>query len=201
MLGACGSWGHSMGCQVNVSSPGVIYRYGIWMWEQVPSLFKVLGGAQRRQTRIVYFQLPLEPLWALASMRYRTEILTWKFPGESLTDLSSTLIWHEPLSDVSLRMCVLETDSRWTCILIASGNWVMVAEETGCFLGTVASLAKLLSFLPFLVYKRRTIFSTNLKIIQIKWDCVCRTLVKWTIWCKGNAQPMLTIICPCVCAQ
>ena len=46
------------------------------MWEQVPSLFKVLGGAQRRQTRVVYFQLPLEPLWALASMRYRTEILT-----------------------------------------------------------------------------------------------------------------------------
>ena len=44
----------------------------------------------------------------------------------------------------------------------------MVAEETGCFLGTVASLAKLLSFLAFLVYKRRTIFSTNLKIIQIK---------------------------------
>ena len=132
-------------------------------------------------------------------MRYRTEILTWKFPGESLSDLSPTLIWHEPLSGVSLRMWVLETDSHWRCILIASGNWVMVAEGTGCFLGTIASLAKLLSFLPFLVHTRRTIFSTNLTIIQIKWDCVCKTLVKWTIWCKGNAQPMLAIIWPCVC--
>ena len=65
-------------------------------------------------------------------------------------------------------MWVLETDSRRRCSLIASRNWVTVAEGTGYFLGTIASLAKLLNFLPFLVHKRRTIFSTNLKIIQIK---------------------------------
>lgn len=74
----------------------------------------------------------------------------------------------------------------------------MVAEGTGCFLGTIASLAKLLSFLPFLDHKRRTIFSTNLsRLFRLSETVYVKHLSNNLMQRKFSANVNYYLCCVC----
>lgn len=58
----------------------------------MPSLFKVLGGAQRRQTRVCVFLVAFRISVGFSIHEIQNRDSYLEFPGESLTDLGPTLI-------------------------------------------------------------------------------------------------------------